>query len=543
MKFHFLLLLLCCASVASAQTSQPSPKGKKLIEYGWDAPDTAFVRDHIREMEQHPFDGVVIEVRPRPIDGQRQHSLGRGCFSSTTFNASDYEFAIDDLRQTHFQIFTDNFIGVVCQPGDVDWFDPKWNAITNNLAVMAHIAYRGGCVGLMIDPEEYSHHLWTYAALPQKRRQKVSLAEYQAQARLRGREAMQAINVEFPNIHIFFLFGPTLTYNASRGGNTGYSLLAPFIEGMCLAADGGTQITDGYEQSYNYKFPTSFIEARKQILDARQTFQNQAAFDRVMRVGFGLWLDYDSGKWGWHPNDPSQNWFTPIEFQSAVYNALSQADEYVWIYSERFNWWTGKDLSPAYEAGQRAGRTTPVELPVEQHPQTPAQLKHLARAQNIKGSDDQTTFGDLMATHQLLLDFPSAGWRFRADPNRVGEQNKWFAIASSAEWTPIEIRKFWEEQGWDYDGFGWYRITFKIDRIPEEKKLSLVFGAVDENATAWLNGEKVGKHCIGEYGWDQRFSIDVTGKIKPGTNDLVVRALDLGGVGGTWKGIELLAEK
>ena len=405
MSWRIVMLLLIFSPSASmsanAQTTAPSPKGKKLIEYGWDAPDTAFVRDHIAEMEHRPFDGVVIEVRPRSIDGQRQHAVGRGCFSSTVFAAADDQFAIDDLKQTHFQKFTDNFIGVVCQPGDVDWFDPKWDAITNNLGVMAHIAKQGGCVGLMIDPEEYSHHMWTYAALPEERRKAVSLAEYQAQARKRGQEAMRAINREFPNIRIFFLFGPTLSYNAGRGGSTGYSLLAPFIEGMCVAADGGTRITDGYEQSYNYKFPTSFIEARKQITGARETFDDKSAFDHVMRVGFGLWLDNDSGKWGWHPDDPSQNWFTPKEFQSAVYNALSQADEYVWVYSERFNWWTGKDLSADYEAAQQAGRTTPVSLSVEQHPQTAAQMKHLAKAASIKGSDDQSTFGDLSATHDL----------------------------------------------------------------------------------------------------------------------------------------------
>jgi hypothetical protein len=70
-----------------------------------------------------------------------------------------------------------------------------------------------------------------------------------------------------------------------------------------------------------------------------------------------------------------------------------------------------------------------------------------------------------------------------------------------------------------------------------------VFGAADENAMVWLNGEKIGEHCIGEYGWDQRFSIDVTGKLKSGENQLVVRVLDLGGVGGLWKGIDLMADK
>ena len=74
-----------------------------------------------------------------------------------------------------------------------------------------------------------------------------------------------------------------------------------------------------------------------------------------------------------------------------------------------------------------AERTTSVALPVDQHPQTAAQMKHLAKAANIKDSDDQNTFGDLLGTHDMLLTFPSDGWGFRIDPEGVGERDHWFA--------------------------------------------------------------------------------------------------------------------
>ena len=41
---------------------QPGISGKKLISYGMDWPNTAYVRQHVREMEKHPFDGIVIGV-------------------------------------------------------------------------------------------------------------------------------------------------------------------------------------------------------------------------------------------------------------------------------------------------------------------------------------------------------------------------------------------------------------------------------------------------------------------------------------------------
>ena len=35
---------------------------KKLIEFGWDIPDTAFLRRHIQRMETRPFDGVIFRI-------------------------------------------------------------------------------------------------------------------------------------------------------------------------------------------------------------------------------------------------------------------------------------------------------------------------------------------------------------------------------------------------------------------------------------------------------------------------------------------------
>ena len=61
---------------------------------------------------------------------------------------------------------------------------------------------------------------------------------------------------------------------------------------------------------------------------------SKAAFDRVMRKGFGLWTDNNSHPPnGWHPNEPEKNHFTPwIPYQTArVRSALSYSDEYVWI--------------------------------------------------------------------------------------------------------------------------------------------------------------------------------------------------------------------
>src|SRR5438105_8671968 len=37
-------------------------RGKKLIEYGWDVPTPAQMRDEISAMEKRPFDGLIFRL-------------------------------------------------------------------------------------------------------------------------------------------------------------------------------------------------------------------------------------------------------------------------------------------------------------------------------------------------------------------------------------------------------------------------------------------------------------------------------------------------
>src|ERR1051325_11565914 len=63
-------LILCLAAAAlpcGSSRSEPAKTAKKLIEFGWDEPDTGFMRRHVAEMEQSPFDGCVFHVTyPKP---------------------------------------------------------------------------------------------------------------------------------------------------------------------------------------------------------------------------------------------------------------------------------------------------------------------------------------------------------------------------------------------------------------------------------------------------------------------------------------------
>src|SRR5262245_8287005 len=55
-------ILLSLLPLLSSTASSQSVPTKKLIEWGWDEPDTTFIQQHIAEMETFPFDGLVFHA-------------------------------------------------------------------------------------------------------------------------------------------------------------------------------------------------------------------------------------------------------------------------------------------------------------------------------------------------------------------------------------------------------------------------------------------------------------------------------------------------
>ncbi len=174
-----------------------------------------------------------------------------------------------------------------------------------------------------------------------------------------------------------------------------------------------------------------------------------------------------------------------------------------------------------------------------------------------------TKFGDY-AGYKLVRDIGGRNvvmllpqkWRFRFDPDEVGEAEEWQNVHWSAEgWTSLRTDMFWEDQapgrdweaehdGDDYDGLGWYRTTFTLAPEYEGRTLVLFFGSVDEDAKIWLNGELVADHPMdGPDGWKQPFTIDITGHVRFGeTNFLAVAVRDSAGKGGIYKRVWIMEE-
>ena len=163
-------------------------------------------------------------------------------------------------------------------------------------------------------------------------------------------------------------------------------------------------------------------------------------------------------------------------------------------------------------------------------------------------------------------------WEFAFDPDDTGEQNQWFDLKPTAEspWgsppvtgkgQQIQVPYPWESLaawgdaeradnatylsknayitpeavtcgGLERDGnyrdqprhtIGWYRKRVSIPENWGDRRVILKFGAVDWEATVWVNGERVGTHENGYL----PFEFDITDALTPGEPALiVVRAHD-----------------
>ncbi len=140
---------------------------------------------------------------------------------------------------------------------------------------------------------------------------------------------------------------------------------------------------------------------------------------------------------------------------------------------------------------------------------------------------------------------PKDGWKFRLDPERVGEGEDWFAVDfDDSGWDDIEIEQAWQLLGYDYIGTAWYRRTIELPERPKPEKVELAFEGVDESAWVWVNGKQAGEHDIGPSGWDKPFNLDVTDLLVWGQkNQITVRAMNTAARGGIWRPVTIVVLK
>lgn len=139
-----------------------------------------------------------------------------------------------------------------------------------------------------------------------------------------------------------------------------------------------------------------------------------------------------------------------------------------------------------------------------------------------------------------LIDL-SGEWQFHSgdDPAWKGER------ADESGFSTIMVPGYWENSGFeDLDGFAWYRKTFRFNRRPDDDRLVMMMGKIDDTDEVYLNGTKIGstgslsnadRHSGVEY-CDENRGYYFSASLLKEKNVLAVRVHDHGGLGGIYEG-------
>ncbi len=114
-------------------------------------------------------------------------------------------------------------------------------------------------------------------------------------------------------------------------------------------------------------------------------------------------------------------------------------------------------------------------------------------------------------------------WKFRTDPNEIGEVECWFNTATDG-WDDIRIDTPWSRQieYRDYLGTAWYATEVKS---VDGDDLHLCFGGIDGRCRIWLDGEMIAERTTPpEQVWFVPYSVKLNRAIStPGPHRLVVK--------------------
>lgn len=323
-------------NLAPAPLPVPSPIRPlaKLILAPWfgnTIPTPQFIRDNAGYLDSLPFDGIVAYLR-RP---DTTDNLTIGVQGATPVS---YELAMDVLAPLRglgpAQNLKHNF-GLVMGGSPPDFFD-DWTSVIADWTNLARALKDSNFAGIMFDNEQYFGPWgdWTGASMKYPAK---TLGQYQAQARVRGRQIVNAVKQVFTGIHIITLHGPSVSEPKAPAAllypnwSSGNELLGPFFAGMMDGADlPDTKIVDGGEL-YGLRSFDEFMKVRdwnKITLPIVSSFipdALKAVYSQRVSIGFGI-MDHD---------DPASG--RPMNLSligPTLKNALAVADDYCWLYCE-----------------------------------------------------------------------------------------------------------------------------------------------------------------------------------------------------------------
>ena len=315
------------------------PARPKLVTLG-KSPDPAFLLANIELVEKScPFDGISIEL-PRQIrNGKLDVSFGHEVFIPRPLDKIRMKKWVDDLKQVKFSRLKHNFTRVsVCGASEYGFFDDAcWKIALDNVRTVARAAKAGGLKGIMFDVEHYDGKkpmLFQY--VPGKGH---TQEETHAKARERGRQFMNALAGEFPEIIVFTVLGSfSLNFDAvdsgAAPGTAQYGLANDFFNGMLDVIPPKAKLLDGLEtRSYYAQDARDFYRlANEYTVKGRQLAapENRRKFLEQTSAAPGVWLE--PFLWPGYYQVKSPVMDDMALFRSNLCAAMETAPEYVWVY-------------------------------------------------------------------------------------------------------------------------------------------------------------------------------------------------------------------
>ncbi len=315
------------------------PARPKLVTLG-KSPDPAFLIANIELVEKScPFDGISVEL-PRQIrNGKLDVSFGHEVFIPRPLDKIRMQKWVDDLKQVKFSRLKHNFTRVsVCGASEYGLFDDAcWKTALGNVRTVARAAKAGGLKGIMFDVEHYDGKkpmLFQY--VPGKGR---TYEETRAKARERGRQFMNALADEFPDIIVFTVLGSfSLNFDAvdsgAAPGSAQYGLANDFFNGMLDVIPPKARLLDGMEtRSYYAQDARDFYRLASEypVKGAQLAApENRRKFLGQTSAAPGVWLEPFLWPGYYQVKSPVMDGMAL--FRSNLWAAMETASEYVWVY-------------------------------------------------------------------------------------------------------------------------------------------------------------------------------------------------------------------
>ena len=346
MKKALLFTVAFCLAVSSAEAA----KKKKVIGCGWGF-NTATADDflaHSKEFGETGLDGVLVWLRGRDKSGR---SVGMRAIYDQDWTYEAFAPMVPKLREmTKHNAFKENFLITMRSPRERKaWTDDAvWARLAENMRVAARIARDGGCVGLHMDLEDYSKVRQFYRSPDE-----MPYDELCRLVRRRGAEVFKGVFAEYPKAKVLSFWFLSWLHSSKKAQDAcvvtheRQDLWPAFVNGILDVLPPTATLIDGNEHAYRFSsekndFAVSAHRTSRKLIDLVEP-ENRAKYATQMQISFGLYLDM-------YTNPEGAKWYFPPTcgsrlrtFSENLEQAMDVADEYVWVYGEKFQFIKWKD--------------------------------------------------------------------------------------------------------------------------------------------------------------------------------------------------------